>query len=731
MGESKVIKNDFLYPDEASHPDAPLEWWFVQGTYRGARIGRHHFMTCLFKHRIPKKKANPAYSFSSIQTILDSTTKKLEIVSDVDQNFVSLIQSMKDRLRRLNFNQRYLDLFIADLEKHGPPREIALNPEPVHMQSDPLKISRGHFFLRQISTGFQLNFSIPPLAHSAEFRIHPTRDRLHIGEALDAGGKGQGMHYFCYPRMELKGKVDGEPVTGQAWFDHQWGKYYVVKRSSAKYSILGWDWFGINFDDGSDWVVGLHRNVKTGRIICRYLYAVDPTGHTTLLKDFSARPTGHWESSRTLIRHPVKWQIDVPELKARMVFQPDVPEQEIPVLGMMRAIWEGSGTVQGTKNGKPVYGRARGEFQGYGFVFDYGKILKRIGMRVEKRIEHFFPKKMQKKTLYSYLGRPKWKLTPEAYTPMLADPVWELISRKGKMWRPTFGFMVLNALGVDPQPFESFICNVAELTHVGSLIIDDIEDDSFLRRGKESIHLLYEENVAINAANTLYFLPMLNLIDHSHLSKMQQLEIHQVLVKQFIRAHFGQALDIFWSTETNSGGFLNIIQDSPLPKVLQMYEYKSAAIVEGLAETAAIIAGVTGPQRQTCINFARDFGVVFQIIDDVHNFSKSKKWRKECGEDLREGKPTYVIIQALRKLHKPERTRLLQILAAHKQDLTDKNIQDGVELVRQSGILETCREEAHSIFTPSKKRFISELPFSEAKIFLLSLCENLLNIDFD
>jgi geranylgeranyl pyrophosphate synthase/predicted secreted hydrolase len=730
MGELKRRKDGVSYPNEAPHPEAPLEWWFVQGTYQGERIGQHHFMTCLFKHRI-SRKTNPPYSFSSIQTVLDCSTNNLEIDSDVDQNFVPLIQSNIKSLKKVNLNPRYLDLLIADLEKHGPPREIALNSEPVHMQSAPFRISRGPFLLGQISTGFQLNFSIPPLVHSGEFRLRPTRDRLHIGEALNAGGKGRGMHYFSYPRMELKGNVDGEPVTGQAWFDHQWGKYYVVKGDKAKYSVLGWDWFGINFDDGSDWVVGLHRDAETGRIIHRYLYAVDPDGHTALLKNFSVRPIGHWESSRTLIRHPVKWRIDVPELEALVVFQPHVPDQEIPVLGLMRAIWEGSGTVQGTKGGNPVSGRARGEFQGYGFVFDYGKILKRIGMRVEKRIEHFLPKKLEKKTLYSYLGRPKWKLTPEAYTPMLAEPFWELMSRKGKMWRPAFGFMLLNALGVDPQPFESFICNMAELSHVGSLIIDDIEDDSLLRRGKESIHLLYGESVAINAANTLYFLPMLELIDHSHLSKMQQLEIHQVLVKQFVRAHFGQALDIYWSREIKSGRFLNILQDSPLPKVLQMYEYKSAAIVEGLAETAAIIAGVTGPQRQTCIDFARDFGVVFQIIDDVHNFSKSDRWRKECGEDLRESKPTYVIIQALRKLCEPERTRLLQIWAAHKQDLKHKNIREGVELVRQSGILETCRQDAHSIFSPSKKRFKSNLPFSEAKIFLLSLCENLLNIDFD
>ena len=126
-------------------------------------------------------------------------------------------------------------------------------------------------------------------------------------------------------------------------------------------------------------------------------------------------------------------------------------------------------------------------------------------------------------------------------------PMWDLLDRKGKRWRPIFGVLMLEALGADPTPHEALLSVVAEMSHTGALIIDDIEDGSGTRRGDTCIHLRYGLDVAINAANTAYFLPFLSLRDHRSLSDAQRLSLYRILSEQYVKSHVGQGLDIYWS----------------------------------------------------------------------------------------------------------------------------------------------------------------------------------------
>ncbi len=71
------------------------------------------------------------------------------------------------------------------------------------------------------------------------------------------------------------------------------------------------------------------------------------------------------------------------------------------------------------------------------------------------------------------------------------------------------------------SPYEQLLCVLTECIHNGALIIDDIEDDSLLRRGDTTIHLRYGVDVAINAGNTLYFLPPALVQEHPQLTDEQ------------------------------------------------------------------------------------------------------------------------------------------------------------------------------------------------------------------
>jgi geranylgeranyl pyrophosphate synthase len=267
-----------------------------------------------------------------------------------------------------------------------------------------------------------------------------------------------------------------------------------------------------------------------------------------------------------------------------------------------------------------------------------------------------------------------------------------------------------------------------ELLHNASLIIDDIQDDSALRRGQEAIHRRYGLKVAISAANTAYFLPLLLVLDHAALTAAEKQAICEAYQRQMVRAHLGQSLDIFWSDTLSAAQLEGWMADSIGPKILQMYALKTAAPIEGLAETALVLAGVGPEVRQPVVRFARSMGLAFQLIDDIENFSSSPGWGKQRGEDLRAGKLTYLILRALERLAPPDRGFLRDVLCQPDRRRDAEVLNRGIELVMHSGACQQVREEARALVAPAWEALSLRVPPSSSKTELRFLWESLMEL---
>jgi geranylgeranyl pyrophosphate synthase len=535
------------------------------------------------------------------------------------------------------------------------------------------------------------------------------------------------MRFRTYPRLKLRGTVGGKAVTGEAWLDHQWGGPGWMISEGPRRRVLGWNWFGINLNDGSDWVLLARTDAQTRDVILPYVIRRDAAGEDAESHELSLQPAQEWESPRTAIRYPLEWRVEIPRLKASLVVSALAPDQEIPLFGLQRAVWEGAATVRGTVAGRSVQGKARVELQGYGYVFDFRDVLKNFAGRIDRHLEDFLPRHLTDRDLRKYVGPPSHEFEPAAYNRMLSEPVWDMISRPGKRWRPIFALLLLDSLGQDPGPYEGLVSALAELCHTGSLIVDDIEDASLVRRGQPCLHLKYGQDVAINAANTLYFLPSLLIFDHPLLSKVQRLEIHEVMTRQYIRAHFGQALDLYWSRHLDQAHLRLWRADSLAAKILQMYELKTAAPLEGLAEAVAIVAQSRPGLRNACRRCASAVGTAFQIIDDVHGISRDGS-RKTVGEDLVGGKMTYVLFRALEKLKTSDRRRLETIICSENLRREKAGLAEGVELIQKSGALESCQSEAEEMLDQGWECVSGALKPSEPKILLRTLCRKLVEL---
>lgn len=728
---SKIMTGDMYLCDESPHPETMLEWWFVQGHYREENSHKKYFMFSFFRHNTGKEGKLNTEASSFIMSSLHREKSEYLSSTWIEKNLLDLLLSHKNEFDSLNLDPDALKAFLENMNEQRLPSGIKLLPSQAKIISDPLRISWEAFSLSQDHSGFRISFPEPETHRKLNIFLQPLVPPLEISPAQNVGGTGKGMVYSTYPRLKLTGKVNRAKIEGMAWLDHQWGNLGWLVHQNSGNCVLGWDWFGINLENGSDWVVMRHRDAKQNS--CLHCYAVRRTasGNVQIFNQVELKPIRFWRSEKTYVSHPIEWRINIGNNFAEFSFFPESEDQEIPVFGMMRSVWEGAGKITGTIDGKKVCGFGRGEFQGYGYIFKFADILKDMKSRINSHLEDFFPKIMDCSSIENHIGPPKWQYTPHAYTKMLSEPIWDLISREGKSWRPVFALLLLHALGTDPAPYEALVDILSELFHTGSLIIDDIEDASHVRRGKESIHLRYGQDVAINAANTIYFLPNLLIFRHPHLTKEQKLEINEINMRQIVRAHYGQSLDLYWSRNMNTSNLNSWMKDSPEPKILQMYKLKTGAPLEGLTETAAVIAGKGEIMRHACVEFAGAFGVAFQIIDDTHCFSTSERWRKTAGEDLAEGKFTYVIVQALKNLKGKERSRLKEIIVNSKRYGDKEMLQEGSRLIRKSNSLQKSRHDALKIVKKKWEALRQALSFSEPLALLHMLYRYLLNLDYN
>jgi geranylgeranyl pyrophosphate synthase/predicted secreted hydrolase len=708
--------------DLAPRRDSSLEWWFVQGHISGEGFGRREFMLAMFRQGVA------ADGHMLLVSTFDPATGKHAVHSQVSPQLVAnFLADAPAELARTRIDSHLIRAYLAEVESGGAPAPVHQTEAPAFIATEPLSVRWGDFSLFQRGECIDFQFTLPGDGRRVSLSARPAAAWLDDGE-FEAGGALAEMAYQSCPRMALTGRLDGDPVVGRGWIDHQWGDYGWLRTGNTESHVLGWEWFAIDLPGNRELLV-CHRHImETGEVVSRFAVLFSPGAPPRLVGDVHLTEKRRWLSRRTVISYPLEWRIEIPSLRIDLDFAPAADDQEVPVFGIINGIWEGAGSVAGTVSGEPVSGRAWLELYGYGFVVDLAAYQKRWVDRIDATLKDFFPPELSERRLAAFAGAPRWRYDSAAMTEMIAVPAWDLLARGGKHWRPIYGLLLLDALGVDAAPYETAMSAITELVHTGSLIIDDIEDGSQTRRGQETIHVRHGLPTAINAGNMLYFLPLLTISNHPNLSPAQRDEIYRIIMEMLVQGHFGQAQDLFWSRPgaAREEGFW--AGEHLGEHILQMHAFKSAAAVRAMSEIACIIAGSDKRQREACARFGESWGVAFQIVDDIHNFSDDPKWGKLRGEDIAAGKASYVIHRAVRLLPRPERDQLIALLDDPVARQTADGLAAGIRLVEQSGALAACRAEARVLVDADWPAFAETLPHSQAKIMLRIFVASLLDL---
>jgi predicted secreted hydrolase len=189
---------------------------------------------------------------------------------------------------------------------------------------------------------------------------------LHDGDGwIDLGPAG-GTYYYSRTRLEVAGTFVRPggfplPVTGEAWFDHQWGDFIAVGAG-------GWDWFSVQLDDGRDLTISLVHG-PGGVEVLDYgtLVAAEGSARHLTADQFRVTTLGRWTSPHSGADYPAAWRIELPGEHLAISLQPTLADQELDTTASTGAIyWEGEVAVEGTDGaGHGIAGRGYVELTGY------------------------------------------------------------------------------------------------------------------------------------------------------------------------------------------------------------------------------------------------------------------------------------------------------------------------------------------------------------------------------
>jgi predicted secreted hydrolase len=152
-------------------------------------------------------------------------------------------------------------------------------------------------------------------------------------------------------------------VDGSAWMDHQWGDFTVATHPA------GWQWFAIQYDDGSDLMLTASRDENL-EPVALYGTFVHPDGTTVALTEdghgIVFEETDMWTSPHNDGEYPAGWRITIDALDLEFAMKALVADQEIASARFIPIkYWEGKVSVSGTRNGHAVGGDAYAELTGY------------------------------------------------------------------------------------------------------------------------------------------------------------------------------------------------------------------------------------------------------------------------------------------------------------------------------------------------------------------------------
>lgn len=340
--------------DHGPHTDFQTEWWYYTGNLQAADGRRFGYQLTFFRRGITPGDISTLESASVAPGA--STALTMTRASDWATNQIYFAHfAITDAQNNIHNESEIFSRGAAGLAgASGDPFHVwienwsaqGLNQDASNVR---LRADNG-----KMALDLNLNASKPPVVHGDK------------GVSQKTEQPGNASYYVSFTRMPTEGTVrinsgDREEtlqVTGDSWFDHEWGTTGLGKNAA------GWDWFSIQLDGSRELMFFQIRN-KDGSIeplSSGTLVEADGTSKFMKRDDVKITPLSDWTSPASGGKYPIKWQVQSDKGDLDLTLTPLISDQEMNV---SFTYWEGAVNIEGLSQGRAVRGQGYVEMTGY------------------------------------------------------------------------------------------------------------------------------------------------------------------------------------------------------------------------------------------------------------------------------------------------------------------------------------------------------------------------------
>lgn len=716
------------------HASATTEWWYLNA-HLTAADGRPLSLFAAFFRIVSGKRPDgaPEYAHSLTWALIDVEKKEYLARSHVDPNAPAIgLERIK---HGSGAKDERLNRAVSEvLRKGNVPLPDRFFPGPIEVPLDRLALDYGGMRFEKLTAGeYRLVLGSPdgprsPLGVDVTFTLKkpPTR---HGNDGVVRGVHGEDMFYLFVPRCEVKGSVtlDGAKVqvSGQGWYDHEFGApppknpAEPPKEKGSDLGVIAWNWVSAQLDDGTDLTVYdlVHSETKESK--GRWAVVIDADGQSHAFDQFTLTPKGKWRSVRTFETYPTSFALEIPQAQLSLSVEAAFGDQELVTVISKPAFWEGRCQVKGTRAGQRVQGLGFVERSGFFSAETLDGFFKSVGEAVRESVQHVYPLELTLEHAQQLVAAPGREsvldgVDLDQLARTLIAPVREITDRGGKAWRSYAALACCDVVLGDSRKFAEWLA-FPEFMHVGSLIVDDVQDKSDVRRGGPTSHLKYGEALAINAGTAAYFMGE-RMLRRSLVPDAIKLELYDLYFEALREGHAGQAIDLdgleaFVPAALDKGELTSLEQ-----RVLAIHRLKTAAPASALARMGALVGGGSKVQVEAVGRYFDALGLAFQIVDDVLNLRGFKGDLKQKGEDISHGKVTLPVARALGALSEADRRRLWLLVSLRSADTAV--VGEAIALVEKARALDGCLDDARKLVEDAWLALTPLVEDSLAKVML-------------
>ncbi|MDO4496959.1 MAG: polyprenyl synthetase family protein [Bacteroidales bacterium] len=279
--------------------------------------------------------------------------------------------------------------------------------------------------------------------------------------------------------------------------------------------------------------------------------------------------------------------------------------------------------------------------------------------------------------------------------PKLYDPVIYTLETGGKRLRP---MLVLMAANLYTEELEQAIDPALglEMYHNFTLLHDDVMDKAPDRRGRATVHVKWNDSVAIlsgDAMQALAYQLIGKTPDHAFRPVMDLFTTTNIEIGE------GQQLDMEFETRN----------DVTIPEYIEMIRLKTSVLVGCALKMGALIAGAPAEEAQVLYDFGTNIGLAFQLQDDwLDCWGDPKTFGKRIGGDILCNKKTFLRITAEKNAPMPQTDGMSE----------EEKIETVKAYYIQSGAEKACKE-AIAHYHQLGMEALKKLPFDDEKLIHL------------